>query len=125
MRRAVERKRVEFAPAQVIDRRVVGDLEDPGGELELGAIGLDRVERLDERLLRQVLRQLAVPHHAEEQREDRPLVAADQLTVRRLATRAGHEDDLLVAEPDPLGGVSHPAAALPTVSPPHYIERLC
>ena len=89
VRRAVERERVQLAPAQVIDGRVVGDLEDPGRELEFRTVGLDGVERLDEGLLRQILRQLPVAHHAVEQGEDRPLVAADQLPVGRLAARRG------------------------------------
>ena len=109
----------------MIDGRVVRDLEDPGGELELGAVRFDGVERLDEGLLREILGQLAVAHHAEDQRKDRPFVPPDQLAVRRLPSRAGKEHDLLIAEPDELERVSHSPAALPTVSPRDYIERLC
>jgi hypothetical protein len=93
--------------------------------LNSGRYDSDGAGGLDEGFLRQVLRELAVAHHAVEQGEDRPLVAADQLPVGRLAARPGHEDDLLVSEAEPLGGVSHPCAALPRLSPQDYIERLC
>ena len=100
--RAVERQGVELPAPQVIDGRVVGDLEDPGGELELRPVRVDGVERLDERLLRQVLGQLPVAHHAEEQGEHRPLVAPDQLPVRRLPARPGEQHHLLIGEPGPV-----------------------
>src|SRR5690606_13977307 len=80
----------------MVDCRVVGDLEDPGRELVLGAVRVERVERLDEGLLRQVLRQLQVPHQAEHEREDRPLVTAEQLAVGRLVSGARQDHDFLV-----------------------------
>ena len=59
VRRPVERQGVQLAAPQVIDRRVVGDLEDPAGELVLRPVGSDRVQCLDEGFLREVFRQFA------------------------------------------------------------------
>src|SRR2546430_9113172 len=66
----------------MIDRGVVRDLEDPRRELELGIVRADGVQDLNERLLRQVLGEGAVAHHAIQQRENGPLVAAHQLAER-------------------------------------------
>src|SRR6266851_2527675 len=87
MRRAVKRKGLELALAQMIDGGVVRDLEDPGRELELGVVRADAVQDLDERLLGQVLGEGAVAHHAIQQRENGPLVAAHQLAERRSEER--------------------------------------
>src|SRR6266550_3471108 len=125
VRRAVERERVQLPAPQMIDRGVVGDLEDPGRELELGTIGLDGVERLDEGLLGEILRQLTIPDHAKEEGEDRTLVSANQLAICRFLSAAGEQHDLLIAESRPLGTARHRSVALPRISPPDYIERLC
>src|SRR6185437_9029833 len=74
VRRAVEREGIQLAPSEMIDRRIVGDLEYPGGKFEFGAIRLDGIERLDEGLLGQVLGQLAVAYHSEQESEHRPLI---------------------------------------------------
>src|SRR6476646_4379379 len=102
MRRAVQGEGVQFPAAQVIDGRVVGDLENPGREFELGTIGVDRVKCLDEGLLGQILRQLPVSNHAEKEGEHRPLVAADQFPVRSLLAGTCPEHHLLVAQRSPL-----------------------
>ena len=110
----------------MIDRRVVRDLEDPGGELELGAVGIDRVERLDEGLLGEILGQLAVAHHAEEQGKDRTLVAPDQLAVGGLLAGAGPQNHLLIAEAGPFRTAArHGRLCLPSGFLRDYIQRLC
>ena len=63
VRRAVDAHRVELSPPQMIDRDVVGDLEQPARELELRPVAVDVVQDLDERVLRQVLGQLAIADH--------------------------------------------------------------
>ena len=78
----------------MIDREVVRDLEQPARELELGAVPVDMVQDLDERILRQVLRQLAVADHAEDEREYRSFVAAHELAERGFAPLLGETNDI-------------------------------
>ena len=59
VRGAVEGEGVQLPAPQVVDGDVVGDLEDPARELVLGTVRFDRVERLDEGLLGEILRLLA------------------------------------------------------------------
>ena len=94
MGRAVDAHRVELATPQVIDRHVVGDLEEPARKLELGPVPVDVVQHLDEGVLRQILGQLAIAHHPVDQREDRPLVPPDQLAKRGVASLLGQRDDI-------------------------------
>jgi hypothetical protein len=65
----------------------VGDAEQPAGQptgrIERG----EAAEGLDERLLRQILGQRLVARQADEQAEDRPLVAADDLFEGLLRAR--------------------------------------
>ena len=91
----------------MIDRDVVGDLEQPARELELGAVPIDVVQDLDEGVLRQVLGELAIAHHAIDEREDRPLVPADQLAKRRLAPLLGQRDDVGVRKVEEVEGWWH------------------
>src|SRR5882672_2981763 len=81
----------------MIDRGIVGDLEDPRRELELGIVRADGVQDLDERLLGQVLREGAVAHHAIQQRENGPFVAAHQLAERGFVALLGPRHDLRIA----------------------------
>src|SRR2546428_10995525 len=81
----------------MIDRGVVRDLEDPRRELELGIVRADGIQDLDERLLRQVLGEGAVAHHAIQQRENGPLVAAHQLAERGFVALLGPRHDLRIA----------------------------
>ena len=69
----------------MVDRHVVGDLEEPTRELELRPIAIDVVEHLDEGVLREILGELAIADHAIDQREDRTLITANQLAKRGLA----------------------------------------
>src|SRR5688572_9934072 len=96
IRRALDADRIELAPAKVIDGDVVGDLEQPAGEFELGAITVDVVEDLDEGLLREIFGGLVIAHHPIDERIDRPLVPLDQLTIRVLTPFLGEDDYLLV-----------------------------
>ena len=82
----------------MIDGRVVGDLEDPGRELELGAVTSHGVQHFDEGFLGKVFGQLPVAHHAVDEGEDRPLVATDELAVASLVALPGELDDLLVGQ---------------------------
>ena len=94
MRRAVDAHRVELSLSQVIDRHVVGDLEQPARELELGPVPVDVVQHLDEGVLREILGDLAVANHTENQGEDRPLVPSEKLAERRLPPLLGERDDV-------------------------------
>ena len=66
MRRAVERQSVQLPPTEVINGCVVPDLEYPGREFEFRAIGVDRIEGFDERLLGRIVVQLVVRQIIEE-----------------------------------------------------------
>src|SRR5688572_349681 len=109
----------------MIDRRIVGDLEYPGGELVLRAVRFDRVQRLDEGLLCEILGELAVAHHAVEQREERALVAPHELPIRRLLSPPGECNDLLVRPGGQLRPTHRGAARLRSGPSEGYIERLC
>src|SRR4029079_1462319 len=50
-------------------------------------------EGFDERLLGEVLRERAVARHARDQRDDRPLIAADNLLERRLRARTRLDEE--------------------------------
>src|SRR5262245_3381643 len=95
----------------MIDRRVVRDLEDPGGELELGTVRVNGIQDLDKGFLCQVFRELAIPHHTENEREDRTLVAMNERTVRGLAALFGERDHILVRlVPKVRGALAHRGA---------------
>ena len=98
MRRSVDADGVELALSKVIDRHVVGDLEQPARELELGPVLVDVIEDLDERVLRQILGDLAVPYHTENEREDRTLVPAEKLAECRFPPLLGEGDDVGIGE---------------------------
>src|SRR3954451_5151763 len=94
--RAVHADGVELPAPQVIDRDVVGDLEQPARKLEFGAVAVDVVQDLDESVLRQILGELAIAHHAIDERENRSLIPANQLAERSLAALLGQCDDISV-----------------------------
>src|SRR5207247_890126 len=101
----------------MIDRGVVRDLEDPRRELELGIVRADGIQDLDERLLRQVLGEGAVAHHAIQQRENGPRVAAHQLAERGFVALLGPRHDLRIAG---AGQVARPIfRAYDAPPPPH------
>src|SRR5215216_2396626 len=91
----------------MIDRDVVGDLEEPARELELGPIAVDVIQDLDEGVLRQILGQLPVADHAEDERKDGSLIPADQLTERGISTLLGQRDDVGVREVEKIEGWRH------------------
>ena len=110
----------------MIDGGVVRDLEDPAGELELGPIRPDRIQRLDEGFLREIFCELPVAHHAEDQREHRAFVAPDQLAVGSLSAFPGEGHDLLIGESGEFTPFSHgPAVGLRSRFAGDYIARLC
>ena len=82
----------------MVDRNVVGDLEQPARQLELRTIAIDVVEDLDEGVLRQVLGDFAVPHHAEDQRKDRALITTDEFPVRGLLPVLCKRDEIGVGK---------------------------
>src|SRR5688500_1572543 len=82
----------------MIERRVVRDLEDPRAELVAGIVAIERVEHLDEGVLGEVFRLLAIADQAVDERKDRTLVAPDQFSIRRLAALPGEDDDFLVGQ---------------------------
>src|SRR5688572_26995865 len=84
VRSTLDRAGVQAPAPQVIDGGVVGDLENPRGKLEFGAVTLDGVQRFDECFLGEIFGQLAVPHHPVNEREDGALVPAHQLAVGEL-----------------------------------------
>ena len=80
----------------MIDRDVVGDLEQPAREFELGPIAIDVVQHFDEGFLRQIFGGLLLAYHAINEREHRPLVALDQLAISVFTPFLGEDDHLLV-----------------------------
>jgi len=87
---------IHLPPAQVIDGDVVGDLEQPAGEFELGPVAIDVVEDLDERFLREIFGGLGVAHHAIYERENGSLISLDKLAVGVFTPFLGEDDHLLV-----------------------------
>src|SRR5690606_33785878 len=69
-----------------------------GAELVARIVAVERVQDLDEGLLRQVLGELPVTDQAVNERKDRLLVPVDQLAVRRLPSLEGTGDDFLVGQ---------------------------
>ena len=82
----------------MVDRDVVRDLEEPAGELELRAVPIDVVEDLDEGVLGEIFGDLAIPHHPEDQREDRPFVSTDELLIRGFLPLLSERDEVSVGE---------------------------
>ena len=82
----------------MVDGDVVGDLEQPAREFELGPVAIDVVEDLHEGVLREVFGGLVVAHHPIDEREHRALVASDQLAIRRLAPFLRERDDVRIGE---------------------------
>ena len=81
----------------MIYRQVVADLEEPGGKLVGGIVAAEIVQRPDERLLGQVLRQLPVPHHPEDEREDRTFEPEHDLARRPFIAAEAHLHQRLLA----------------------------
>src|SRR5450830_49875 len=94
--RSFDADSVELTAAEMIDRDVVRDLEQPAREFELGPISVDVVQYLDEGFLREVLGGLIVAHHAVYEREHGSLIALDQLAIGVLTPFLGEDDHLLV-----------------------------
>src|SRR5262249_33781762 len=72
--------------------------------LELWPIPVDVVEDLDERVLGQILGQLAIANHAVDQREHRPLVPSNQLAKGRIAALLRKRDDVGVRKVEKIEG---------------------
>ena len=96
--RAVEADGGQLAAAEMIDGDVVGDLEQPAREFELGPVAIDVVQDLDEGVLREVFGGLPIAHHAEDQREDGSLVSPHQLPKGRLAPFFRERGDVGIRE---------------------------
>ena len=80
-------------PPQGVDPRVVRDAEEPAREPAIRVEGREVAKRLDEAVLRQVLGQGRVAGQADEQRQDGPLMPADELLERRLRAAEGLGDE--------------------------------
>src|SRR5471030_702304 len=91
----------------MIDRHIVGDLEQPGGELEIRSVAIEMREDLDEGVLREIFGELAVAHHAEDEREDWPLVSLDQLAMRGVAALECKGDDVGIGQVGEIEGAEH------------------
>src|SRR5690606_34971788 len=98
VRRTVQRQHLRLLLAEPVQRRVVRDLEDPRTELVRRVVAVERVQDLDERVLREVLGLLAVADQPVDEGEHGPLVTSDQLAIRRVTALTGTGDDLLVGE---------------------------
>jgi demethylmenaquinone methyltransferase / 2-methoxy-6-polyprenyl-1,4-benzoquinol methylase len=107
MGRAIHAHGVELTAAEMIDRDVVGDLEQPGGELEVRSVAIEMGEDFDEGVLGQILGELTVAHHAEDEREDRPLVSLDQLAMRGVAALECEGDDVGIGQVGKIEGAEH------------------
>ncbi len=98
---------VELPLTQMIDRHVVGDLEQPRRELEVRAVAIEVREHLDEGVLREVFGQLPIADHAIDEREDGPLVPLDQLSMCRVPPLQGEGDDVGIGEIREIEGAEH------------------
>src|SRR5688572_28169463 len=74
----------------MVDGRVMSDLVDPGGELELRAIPAQRVVNLDEDLLGQVQSRFVIPYHAINVAGDGSLVTAHEFFETAIETVDGN-----------------------------------
>jgi hypothetical protein len=83
-----------------VERRVVRDAEQPGGQPPLRVERGKTAERLDEGVLREILGQRGIAGDAEDEPDDRPLIPADDLldgslrTGQRLGNQPGLGDSL-------------------------------
>lgn len=84
IRRGVERDRRNPATPHRVDRGVVRDAKNPGRQSSGRIEGGEAAEGFDERVLGKILRKRPVAREANEQRQDRTLVAADDLLECRL-----------------------------------------
>ena len=102
----------------MVDRDVVGDLEQPARELELRPVLVDVVQDLDERVLREILGGGAITHHPEDEGKDRSFVAAHELPERVLAPSLGERDDVRIGAVRQVEEGRHSRAGnLPVLSP--------
>ena len=85
-RRVIERLGLDPPPSQLVDRRVVGNRQQPAREPALRVVAVEPLERLDEGVLGQLLGTRRVANHPGHQGEDRPLETADQLLKCALGT---------------------------------------
>jgi hypothetical protein len=128
IRRAVDRDGREVPSPEVIHGQVVGDLEQPGGELVRRVVAVEVIEGADEDLLREVLRELAVPDHPADEGEHGSLEPVDQLARGPLVAAPAEADELLVAllavvHVGPTPSSRSPGAALPHDRLPPYRGR--
>ena len=91
--------------AQVIERRVVGDLQDPRREPQPHIERPQAAEDLRERLLCQVFGRARILHHPDDQVEHGPLIAADDLARGRLVPGEGLADNLRVRRGGEVGSL--------------------
>jgi hypothetical protein len=82
----------------MIDCDVVGDLEQPTRQLELGPVAIDVVQDLDEGVLGEILGNLAIPHHPEDQRENGALVSTDEFSIRGFLPLLSERDEVSIGE---------------------------
>src|SRR5207237_9703526 len=90
-----------------IDRDVVGDLEQPARQLEFRTVPVDVIQNLDEGVLRQILGELAIAHHAVAEGEYRPLVTPDQFSERRVSPLLRQRSDIGVRQMEEVEGWRH------------------
>jgi hypothetical protein len=82
----------------MIQRRPPGDREQPVDNAAFAVNAMDVLERLDERLLREVLRVLALPRHLVEEIQHPPMMQMHELLEgTRVTTRGSAHDFRLVA----------------------------
>ena len=89
----IERNGPDTPPTQRIDRGVMRDPQDPGGQAPAHVERGETADGFDEGFLGEILRQRAIAGQANEQRQDRALVTTDDLLDRRLraAKRLGYQ----------------------------------
>ena len=77
-------KRPGYPADAAIDRGVMRDPQDPGGQAPVHVERGETADGFDEGFLGEILRQRAIAGQANEQRQDRALVTTDDLLDRRL-----------------------------------------
>ena len=87
---------LQFLPAEVIDRQVVRDLEQPGRELVGAVVAIEIIESADKGFLSQVFSSFSISDHSINNREHRPLEAIDQLPGGSIVTTTTQDNQLLV-----------------------------
>src|SRR5262249_13335515 len=94
--RELERQRADAPAAQVVDGRVAGDAEEPGGELVLGVVAVERAVDLQEDVLCDIAGVLRVVRETLDETIEANAVALDEDLEEVALAREDALDDVRI-----------------------------